>query len=234
MAKVGKSSLRVVSTASHLAQLRQASGMTQRAVAKSLGVSPGNYNEMESGKRPLPAHHIPKLSELFSVSPRHLIAGLESRRLEKLRNVLSSHTVQNNDELSNQLAVYGLDHTSAVSILNLRDTTQMRHITRPDFLKAIPHSFIWILDHDALSPRYGIGDVLVVDPQTMPALQQDCVVQDDTGAVYVRRYAGSTDDYHFFIEQLTPKRTIRVKRPVIDGIYAIIGRFDRSFFDSLL
>jgi transcriptional regulator with XRE-family HTH domain len=68
----------------HLSDLRTKAGLTQRAVAAALGLSPGNYNEIESGKRNLPAHHIGKLAELFGTTPRQIVEFAGSKRLEKL------------------------------------------------------------------------------------------------------------------------------------------------------
>ena len=80
-----------------LSDLRTKAGLTQRAVASALGLSAGNYNEIESGKRNLPAHHIGKLAELFNATPRQIIQHTGSARLEKLLGAFANDQMSQND-----------------------------------------------------------------------------------------------------------------------------------------
>jgi transcriptional regulator with XRE-family HTH domain len=225
MSRSSKAATTSTTTASHLAQLRSAKGLTQRAVAQALGLSPGNYNEIESGKRNLPAHHITKLAELFAVSPRQIVVGAGSARLEKLLGSLSS-TTQDNQADNETMLVYTMRSRNDKGHVMLDNTDACDTMPRPSFLRHVRGAFVMQVMDDQLSPRYEVGEFVIVNPNQTPQPNGDCVVRDYTGAAYIRRYAGSNDDHHLFLEQFTPKRTIRVKKPLIDQIYAVVARLD--------
>lgn len=56
-----------------VAQLREAKGLTQTAVAQRLGISQGRYNHYERGIRRFPLNLLPKLVEVLECSEAELM-----------------------------------------------------------------------------------------------------------------------------------------------------------------
>jgi len=52
----------------NLKQLREDSGVKQKAVAEQLGISPNYYSQIENGHRSLQIDHLLKLRDIFNVS----------------------------------------------------------------------------------------------------------------------------------------------------------------------
>lgn len=52
----------------NLKRLRQTRGIQQKFVAKSIGISPNYYCQIENGHRILPTKYLPKIREIFGVT----------------------------------------------------------------------------------------------------------------------------------------------------------------------
>jgi transcriptional regulator with XRE-family HTH domain len=58
-----------------IAELREAKGLTQTAVAERLGISQGRYNHYERGIRRFPVAMLPKLVEVLECSEAELLGA---------------------------------------------------------------------------------------------------------------------------------------------------------------
>lgn len=199
-----------------LSSLRTARNLTQRAVASALGLSPGNYNEIESGKRNLPAHHIGKLAELFGVAPRTLIEASGSKRLEKLLDTFDDKAPLR--AANDALPLYNRNTATAKGLIDLNGATDKASLTSG--------SFALEMLGDEMSPRYEAGELVLVDTKRSPAKGQDCVAKNTSGHAFVRRYLG-TKDGHVMLQQFNPSLTLKIPERTIEALYAIIGRSDR-------
>ena len=206
-----------MSDSKSLSSLRTSCGLTQRAVAKSLGLSPGNYNEIESGKRSLPAHHIAKLAELFSVPPRTVIESSGSKRLEKLLGTFTD--TQGRKAANDALPLYGRKSATAKGLIDLNGTTSRATFPNGSFA-------IEILG-DEMSPRYEPGEHVLVDTTRAPDKGCDCVARNSAGHAFVRRYLG-TKDGQVLLQQFNPSLTLKIPQRTITALYAVTGRVDKA------
>lgn len=74
---------------SRLRRLREQSRMSQAAVARSVGVSPSYFNQIERDQRPLPDALLRRLCELFQVGIGALGDSEDLRRAQDLREALA-------------------------------------------------------------------------------------------------------------------------------------------------
>jgi transcriptional regulator with XRE-family HTH domain len=65
-----------------LKDVRMKAGMRQKDVAEALGIKQTTYSAWETGRVPIPAHHLVKLVELFHVSVGELTAPPENNSLK--------------------------------------------------------------------------------------------------------------------------------------------------------
>ncbi|MET0385704.1 MAG: helix-turn-helix transcriptional regulator, partial [Polyangiales bacterium] len=72
-----------------LRRLREERGMTQLAIAKTLGVSPSYYNQLENNQRPLTVPLLLKISQAFGVDAQFFAEDDEGRLLADMRESLS-------------------------------------------------------------------------------------------------------------------------------------------------
>lgn len=207
-------------TQDSLAKLRTARGLTQRAVAQALGLSPGNYNEIESGKRNLPAHHIAKLAELFTVAPRTVIEASGSARLEKLLGALATTAATGADTLP----VYNAAQATAKGLINLNSAAN-DSLPRPAFMRGIRQAFALEITGEEMIPRYEPGERVLVSADTAPRKGTDCVAKNSAGHAFVRRYLG-TKDGHVLLQQFNPSLTLKIPEHTVEALYAVVGRVD--------
>lgn len=206
-----------------LAALRAKAGLTQRAVAAALGLSPGNYNEIEAGKRPLPAHHIGALAQLLQVTPRQIVSLAGNTRLDK---ILGSFALQAAEEDAALIPVFGrtaLKPQAQKINLDAPQPLQSR-LPRPGFTSVSPRAFVLQIIDDALAPRYRINDVVLVDPDIAPQIGDDCVVRDAEGLAHVKCLLAQDATHLTLLEQFNPKRTIKVPVAAVAGLYRILAR----------
>jgi len=69
---------------------RQECGMTKTEAAKSLGVPPPDYDQIETGRRPLSTLELKRLAYLFGRAPRDFVGGKFPRK-DILTNLYIAH-----------------------------------------------------------------------------------------------------------------------------------------------
>ncbi|HVT68194.1 MAG TPA: helix-turn-helix transcriptional regulator, partial [Trebonia sp.] len=70
-------------------RLREERGLSQRALATALGISPSYVNQLESNLRPVTASVLLKLSDALGVDLVEFSAGAADRLSAQLRDVLA-------------------------------------------------------------------------------------------------------------------------------------------------
>jgi len=72
-----------------LRRLREERGLTQLAIAKTIGVSPSYYNQLENNQRPLTVPLLVKVSSAFGIDAQFFAEDDQGRLLADLREALS-------------------------------------------------------------------------------------------------------------------------------------------------
>lgn len=209
-----------------LRELRSASGLSQAAMAKRLGLERDTYAKYEN-RSPLPHELLPKASAILGVSLGFLLTGRDNGAPPSVHQTVEPRVIEEGDELYTLLPVYDVRAAAGAGAFVDAEEILYHQPMRSEFLRRVtsaPASMLALVevDGDSMWPTLHSGDHALID-RSVNRYARDGIYALDLGdGLQVKRIA-----MHPTTKRLTVKSD-NPEYPTYDGIdpaeLRIVGR----------
>lgn len=165
-----------VARGARYAAARALTGLSQRALAKRLGISPQAISKWESGLGEPTRKNARKLADLADISLEWLLSGRERNE--------SQSTQSNVAEISTRGRVVPLVGDTLTGIVKTRKPSSF--VTT--YFPCSAQSFALQVSGDSMAPDFADGDVVIIDPNITPAPGDFVFVEINDEMVLFRKF----------------------------------------------
>lgn len=209
---------------------------TGAGLARALGVPKPRVYEMQKGKRRLQAAEIPAAARYLEMSEPELIAAIGGGALPPSsvyegQFPTSTFASQGGHRRSPLIVWRAASHIGARFGGFMLLAEKEGEVPRPDFLEFNKRAFAFKVIDDSNSPVYNQRDHLLIDPETTPLPEEDCLFTDGIPEVrgalsVVGKLVRSTDSV-WVIRQYASKTDSNLPKSTFPNAYPIVGRYHR-------
>lgn len=219
-------------------------GLTQKGLAKAMGINAAAVNRMLHGQRNIMAEEIPVIERYLGVKldisdEEHVSSNNSAGGVYDFaqglhsKNAAAKRSRGFSDVPSPTLQIMPVafqDHTKVlmpVYPLFAIGERAVDWVLRHPLLVAIDDAFAIYVASDDMEPRYFRGELVYLHPGRPPEDNRDCLVVLNSGEATLRRLtAQSASDVtleHYHAHDNKPLQTV-IARSDIKIIYAVVGR----------
>lgn len=201
-------------------------GLTQRGLARRMGLNPAAVNRMLYGRRNIMAEEIPVIESYLGIS---LDVGLTQNRPEQeYRQGASSPPKGFSDapparELEDSVASYVPVRAAPLLAPDAPAMPPIGWALRHPAQLGVRNAFAFYVPSDDMEPRYFRGELLYLHPHRPPETARDCVLALADGTTIVRRIAG-TGAKCLRVLQFNPVLEKDILEKDIAAVYAVVGK----------
>lgn len=184
--------------------------LTQRGLAKELGVNPAAVNRMLHGARQIKAREIPVIESYLGVK---LDLSLCSRNGGASQEKINSTSSFSDMEQQSYIPVY-----SASSRELALDETK-----RHPMQSSKGGGIAFYITSESMVPRYFYGEMVYIQKGRPPEKNKDCYIEMTNGSNKVLHFLG-VEGEQVKVRQFNPDKTIYIDSSDIKSISAVVGR----------
>ena len=141
-----------MTTSENLRRARMRAGLNGKELADKLGMLPGTYRQVESGRRQLQFELAVKISEILRCDLSEL-TGNGSEELGRAESVT---------EATKTLPVFG--KSTLISSQEVEFVNSGTSVPRPEIVATSGEAYAFRVFNDLAGPRFEVGDTLICDP----------------------------------------------------------------------
>ena len=211
-------------------EIRTDRGISQDALAKSIGRQKALVSKLENGKIKLSQQYLELLAEALSCAPADLLGPpsfAKSKTLAKRPiKIRGGRGVQSLGAVRTYVPVYGPAAAATPDKILITEDFIVDRKPTPEELLHVRDAFVMYVAGESMYPRYKTGEMVSVHPHRPPYVGQDCVLvfHADDNAI-VKEYAGESENKtEWKLKQYNPEKIIKVRKADVRAIYAVVGR----------
>lgn len=181
--------------------LESTRGLTQKGLARRMGLNPAAVNRMLHGQRNVMAEELPIIEEYLGV------------KLSLSDTKSAESNTQSPDAPMPRIPVYAAGRWGETIDWAPRHPIQT----------GIPAAFAVYVVSDEMAPRYFKGELAYIHPSRPAETGRDCLIETTDGWAGVRRLIRDTQE-GICVSQFNPPFERNISRNDIKSLYSVIGR----------
>ncbi|TVQ82562.1 MAG: XRE family transcriptional regulator [Micavibrio sp.] len=203
--------------------IRETPGLTQRGLAKAMGMNPATVNRMLYGRRHIRAEEVPQIEAYLgrTYAPVSKDAGGYAQDTNDARGGAFSDSARPSfgsgeaGMLSQALIpVYHGNGTSGAAV---------DWVERHPQQKGSRDAYAVYIVSGEYEPRYYSGELVYIHPGKPPAVAQDCLVETRDGTRRFYRYAGQSQQ-DIRVSELQNGKDVVLPQHDVAALCAVVGR----------
>ena len=214
-------------------QLREILGISQSALAESVGTSQPQIKRLEAGERKLTKEWAERIAPHLQTTPEQLLFGAEETQADTVtpmnhRLLLETPNAIIGDQLTApgpSIPVFG-QAVGGVDGEFVMNGTVLFEVMAPPTLSGISGAYAVTISGESMSPRYEDGEICFVDPSRRPRRGDYVVVQmqmDENGPLlaYVKKFIRHNSE-ELVLEQFNPAKELRFSAKNAHSVHVIV------------
>ena len=215
-------------------QLRQEKGLSDRALSLAATDKPDLVRSIRHRRAFPKGDNLSALAAALDTSIDYLAHGTSHQCNARVSQTPLDFKPQS---VSNDLPVLGTAHGGTVRLDNdgqvteieqtLFEPTQViRYISRPKALTGAQDAYAIYVEGESMYPRFGPGEMAVVDPRVPPRIGDDVIVQlsenghDEISAILIKRLVRRSASF-LELEQFNPAAIFRIDAVRVKRLHRI-------------